>query len=367
VRFIIITPSLNQLAFLQRCVASVADQVAEGVEHGAGRIEVHHHVQDAQSSDGTVDWLRQYDAEVRRQMSEVRRQMSEVRCQRAEDRGQKSDVSADLRPPISDLGPGYTFSYASEPDNGMYDALNKGLAFVAGGQKTEGGGLSDLDFNDLNERSVLTTSTGNDEIVAWLNCDEQYLPGVLQKVAGWFEAHPDKNVLFGSAVVVDEGGQYICSRKAVIPFKWHVATDHLPVLSASLFVRRCVLGEEPWFDPSWKNRGDSEWILRLLNRKVSMGRSAEYFSAFCDCGSSLGMTEDSLEEQEKLAAGLSAVIRRMKPVWIVANRIRKLICGGYFQKPFQYSIYCNAEQDRTPFFVENPETRWVTRMHRGKE
>lgn len=37
--FYIVTPAYNALSWLQRCIYSVADQVAEGVE-------VHHHIQD---------------------------------------------------------------------------------------------------------------------------------------------------------------------------------------------------------------------------------------------------------------------------------------------------------------------------------
>jgi GT2 family glycosyltransferase len=63
-RFLIVTPSFNQFDYLKRCIASVADQAAESMEHGAERIEVHHYVQDACSTDGTADWLRQYDEEI---------------------------------------------------------------------------------------------------------------------------------------------------------------------------------------------------------------------------------------------------------------------------------------------------------------
>ena len=52
-----------------------------------------------------------------------------------------------------------------EPDQGMYDALNKGLARAEG------------------------------ELWAWLNSDEQYLPGTLARVAGYFQAHPARSPL----------------------------------------------------------------------------------------------------------------------------------------------------------------------------
>ena len=51
--FVIITPSYNQLEFLRRCIASIADQVTD-------EIVIHHHVQDGGSSDGTGEFLKNY-------------------------------------------------------------------------------------------------------------------------------------------------------------------------------------------------------------------------------------------------------------------------------------------------------------------
>ena len=83
---------------MKLCIASVADQ----------GVELEHIVQDAESDDGTLDWLPQ-------------------------DRRVKAFV---------------------EKDQGMYDAVNRGLRRASG------------------------------DILAYLNCDEQYLPGALAMVAG---------------------------------------------------------------------------------------------------------------------------------------------------------------------------------------
>ena len=46
----IITPSYNQKDLLQRCIASVRDQVSED-------LIIFHHIQDGGSTDGTSEWL----------------------------------------------------------------------------------------------------------------------------------------------------------------------------------------------------------------------------------------------------------------------------------------------------------------------
>src|SRR5271169_5435610 len=60
----------------------------------------------------------------------------------------------------------------AEKDAGMYDAVNRGLRRASG------------------------------QILSYLNCDEQYLPGTLQEVENYFDHHPDVEMLFGDALVV---------------------------------------------------------------------------------------------------------------------------------------------------------------------
>lgn len=80
-KFYIVTPSFNSLNWLRNCIRSVADQVSVDVE-------VHHHVQDGCSNDGTSKFLEEW-----------------------------SKKTLSLK--------GYTFTYSCEQDNGMYDAINK--------------------------------------------------------------------------------------------------------------------------------------------------------------------------------------------------------------------------------------------------
>lgn len=80
-KFYIVTPVFNGMPWLPACVRSVRDQVGEGVE-------VHHHVQDGGSCDGTVSWIRDW-----------------------------ANRQAHME--------GYRFTWESTPDHGMYDAINR--------------------------------------------------------------------------------------------------------------------------------------------------------------------------------------------------------------------------------------------------
>src|SRR6266446_9793139 len=59
-----------------------------------------------------------------------------------------------------------------EKDRGMYDAVNRGLRRAQG------------------------------EILAYLNCDEQYLPRALQAVSDYFRQNPAVQVVFADTVIV---------------------------------------------------------------------------------------------------------------------------------------------------------------------
>ena len=74
-----------------------------------------------------------------------------------------------------------------EKDQGMYDAINRGFRRARG------------------------------EILAHLNCDEQYLPGALAAAWDYFQNHPRVEVAFAHAVVIGPDGDYRCDRRSSVP------------------------------------------------------------------------------------------------------------------------------------------------------
>src|SRR3569833_600964 len=87
-----------------------------------------------------------------------------------------------------------------EKDTGMYDAVNRGFRRAQG------------------------------DILAYLNCDEQYLPGAMKAVHDFFEANPQVDVAFADTLVIDSIGNYICHRPSLVPTK-HCMWIRFPVLT----------------------------------------------------------------------------------------------------------------------------------------
>ena len=273
VRISIVTPSYRNSAWLRLCIASVADQ----------QVEVEHIVQDAGSDDGTLEWL-----------------------------------PGDPRVKVF-----------VEQDQGMYDAINRGLRRASG------------------------------DILAYLNCDEQYLPGALAAVTAFFERHPQIDVLFANVVIVDTEGRYLYHRKMQTPLKYHTWTCHLSTLSCAMFFRRrIVIDYGLLLDPRLRAGGDGEWMVRLLQRRVPMAALGQFTSAFTCTGANMSIGPNARRENRELFQSAPFWARQLRPLFILQHRLRRWAGGMYRQAPFAYDIFTQASLDcRQRFDVSRPTFR----------
>lgn len=272
--FTILTPSFNNLPYLRRCCASVADQVA---------VKVEHLVVDGASTDGTPAWLHA--------------------------RGQP---------------------YLSEPDRGMYDALNKGLDRAPG------------------------------DIVGWLNGDEQYLPGTLAAVADTFAQHPEVDLVFGDALLVRPDGSLAAYRKAhPLRAAW-LAASHLYALSCTLFFRRRIIESGFRFDASFRMVSDLDFVLRILRAGHRAQHLSRYLAAFTLTGKNLTLDPGMVAERARLDARQPAWIHATRPLLNGARLLSKIRHGGYRQsRPLSYQLYVDPDQPRRTFTAEHPSFRWT--------
>lgn len=178
-RISVVTPVRNGARFLERTLASL-----RGQDHG----DVEHIVVDGGSTDGTLDLLRAASG----------------------------------------------IEWTSQPDSGMYDAINRGLRMASG------------------------------EIVAYLNADDTYAsPDVLSSVAASFAERAERDVIYGDFRFMDADGRPGETRRSG-PFEIARLKRENCVPPHSTFVRRRVVTDGPfWFDPSLRFAGDWDWVLRM--------------------------------------------------------------------------------------------------------
>ena len=219
-----------------------------------------------------------------------------------------------------------------EKDRGMYDAVNRGFRRAQG------------------------------ELLAYINCDEQYLPGSLEKVAAFFEAHPAVDVAFADTVIVDGMGNYICDRKALPPQKYHTLVGTtLSFFTCSTFMRRRVIHEYGlFFNDRLRDLGDCDWALKLIQRGVRMAVFPEITTAFAETGTNMNLLPNARREAQEMFDSAPAWARRLRPWFILHYRLRRLLSRGPSSEPFQYAIYTRESPTaRRVFEVATPRSRWI--------
>ncbi|NBS13416.1 MAG: glycosyltransferase [Verrucomicrobia bacterium] len=279
--FTIVTPSFRQLEQLGCCIASIADQEGVGVEHI---------VQDG-GTRGFEDFAKKMAA-------------------RWPDR------------------PGYRRVMVSEPDGGMYDAINRGLEKATG------------------------------RICAYLNCDEQYLPGVLETVLQRFQNSPKTDLFLGDVLVVGLDGGPICIRKMTRPGLAHTWTCHFGALTAGIFFRHSILKKGIFFDTSYRAVADAEWFSRILQAGAEVGTLGFPTSTFMEAGTNLGLSSVALAERAQLTQTAPPWMRVLRPWWVIWHRIRRLLAGAHLPSQISYQIHSPERDGRKEFHAKKLRTTW---------
>ena len=136
--------------------------------------------------------------------------------------------------------------WVSEPDGGEYFGINKGIALATG------------------------------DIVKLMSDDDVLRPGVLQKVAAYFDAHPDVEIVFGQTVVWEErSGTPVRLFETVMMDEsrlklWNWIHERQTVTSLSSFLRRGVFQRIGLMSTEYIC-GDVEYWTRAASRGVKMG------------------------------------------------------------------------------------------------
>lgn len=288
-KFYIVTPAYNALHWLKSCVRSVADQACDGVE-------VHHHVQDGGSADGTVEWLREW---------------------------QDSHQQA-----------GYCLSFESAPDKGMYDAINKAWDKLP----------------------------ADAHITAHLNCDEQYAPGALQKVAQAASAAPKADMFVTSHIIIDAQNRYICHRRPLKPYKW-VSHTTCEIITCACFHRVAYfLSHGVRFDTQWRSIGDLIFYRDILQHSPRVALLPHLFaSIFRVTGSNLAWSDITQKEWDIYNNLMPKAAYRFRKLADVLSKVKHRLCNALHANPDSYEVYPPDASQRVKIHIKHPTVHWGCR------
>jgi glycosyltransferase involved in cell wall biosynthesis len=137
--------------------------------------------------------------------------------------------------------------WVSEKDEGHYHAMDKGTRMASG------------------------------EVVAVLNSDDCYRPGVLSQVAAAVGEHPEWDGVFGDMVYVDGEGREIFRRQEAMFDRQVIRFGHNIVNHQTLFVKKAIfvrVGGYRYKD--YKNCCDYELVMRLIRAGCYLGHIPVY-------------------------------------------------------------------------------------------
>jgi len=120
--------------------------------------------------------------------------------------------------------------FVSEPDNGMYDGLNKGIKLAKG------------------------------DIIGQINADDYYAEGALQKVIDIYK-ETNFDLFYGNTLIIDQQGNIVSKKTAR---KWeNIYYGNPEFLHSACFFSRSILDKVGYYNPKYKIAGDIDLLQRV--------------------------------------------------------------------------------------------------------
>lgn len=286
-KFYIVTPAYNSLVWLQSCIRSVADQVTDGVE-------VHHHIQDGGSKDGTSDWLREWQEQ-------------------------------------HQTTPGYTFTFTSARDSGMYDALNK----------------------------AWDAMPDSADVAAHLNSDEQYTPGALSAVATAFGSRPAADALVATYLVLDEKLRYICHRRSVKP-SYRNSRVLCEIITCACFMRAGFFRKSGVrFDTNYKSMADHIFYRDFMACHPTVQTIPnQVTSIYVVTGNNISWQEITHKERREIHSQLPFYLEKCEWLMVKWHNLKRVLVDRFCEPPAGYALYHRGEMRRAEHRIPHPACLW---------
>jgi hypothetical protein len=81
-----------------------------------------------------------------------------------------------------------------------------------------------------------------------------------------------------------------------------------------------------------------------------------------ESGENLGLSPEAKEERERLDASAPSFFRKLRFLWVVAHRLRKLISGAHRSEDVTHEIYLPKSEGRKAFYAKKLRTTWPGRL-----
>lgn len=199
--------------------------------------------------------------------------------------------------------------WVSEPDRGQTDALIKGFRRATGA------------------------------IQGWLCSDDLLLPGALERVLHYFDAHPEVDAMYGDSLWIDAGGQFLRPKKEMDFNRFVYLFDHNYISQPSMFWRRRLYDKVGGLDPRFDLAMDSD-LWERFSRQTRIGHLPAYLSCMRYYPAQktralrpAGRLEDARIRRRSALARVPLVQPLLHAAARTQRVLGKLVQGGYTATP----------------------------------
>jgi len=182
----------------------------------------------------------------------------------------------------------------SEKDEGIYDAMNKGLQLATG-----------------------------DYVIFMNSGDEFYEPTTVEKV---FDTATDADIYYGETEMINDARESLGRRRHKIPekFTWRSFKYGMSVSHQAIYIRRSLTG---LYDRRYQLSADIDWILRAAKKAKKIIKVDGYVAKYLVGGMSKARHRQSLKERFDIMKRYYGLIHTVFNHFIIAANL-----GWYWLK-----------------------------------
>lgn len=163
-------------------------------------------------------------------------------------------------------------TWISEPDRGLYDAMNKAIGMATG------------------------------DYLCFLNAgDTFYAPDTVEKMMRSFDAANPPDILYGETAIVDDNGRFLHMRRLKAPNRltWKSFRQGMVVCHQAFIVKRELA--DP-YDLSYRFSSDFDWCVRMMKKGRSILNTRLILINYLNDGLTTTHRKASLKERYRIMA-----------------------------------------------------------------
>jgi glycosyltransferase involved in cell wall biosynthesis len=287
IKLSVITVTFNAERTLERTLQSVREQTYPDLEHL---------IVDGASADGTVELIRKSGnlrvSEGKVSLLKFAERQQIARSERWES-GKVEQWNSE-RASLREENPPVRLKWVSEPDRGLYDAMNKAINMATG------------------------------DYLCFLNAGDTFFSlDTVERMMQTFDPENPPDILYGETAIVDEKGSFLHMRRLNAPEKlsWKSFKQGMVVCHQAFIVKRGLA--EP-YDLSYRFSSDFDWCIRMMKKTASIHNTHLTLINYLNEGMTTANRKPSLKERYRIMVKYYGHISTVSHhIWFVIRAVLK--------------------------------------------